>query len=132
MLRSILALFTLILSANLVSSFTDSTPRDEAGPVVARESELWSQVLMFSTCASTNYANCFAWTAETLPLPCTSLATAGQAGAVESVASPSGIECTLFTGTACTGTSQLINGALNDLSIIGFSRVANSFSCKTS
>ncbi|KAJ3999914.1 hypothetical protein F5050DRAFT_1734799 [Lentinula boryana] len=124
------ALFAL-LNAALVSSVA-LTPRAPAA--VAHKglsSDIADAILVFTTCNNVNLSNCLTWTATTLPVGCTSLVANGQGDLVKSVASPSGIECTLFTGEACTGSSQLVNGTINDLSVVGFSDVANSFTCQS-
>ncbi|KIK70077.1 hypothetical protein GYMLUDRAFT_34538 [Collybiopsis luxurians FD-317 M1] len=134
MFKSLLALFALILNATLVSSFAVSTPRDAPAPAVAHKGpvpDLANAILVFTTCNQVNLGNCLTWTATTLPVGCTSLIANGQGDLVESCATPAGIECTLFTGEACTGSQQLINGTVNDLSTVGFSKIANSFTCQS-
>ncbi|KAJ3747827.1 hypothetical protein DFH05DRAFT_1481672 [Lentinula detonsa] len=124
------ALFAL-LNAALVSSVA-LTPR--APPAVAHKglvSDIADAILVFTTCNEVNLQNCLTWTSTTLPVGCSSLIAAGQGDLVESVATPSGVECTLFTGEACTGSSQLVDGTLDDLSVVGFSKVANSFTCQS-
>ncbi|KAJ3905249.1 hypothetical protein F5879DRAFT_988473 [Lentinula edodes] len=126
------ALFAL-LNATLVSSVA-LTPRAPAAAVAHKGlfSDVANAILVFTTCNEVNLQNCLTWTSTTLPVGCTSLIANGQGDLVESVATPSGIECTLFTGEACTGTSQLINGTIDDLSVVGFSKIANSFTCQSS
>ncbi|KAJ4468725.1 hypothetical protein J3R30DRAFT_3553591 [Lentinula aciculospora] len=124
------ALFAL-LNAVLVSSIA-LTPRAPAA--VAHKgifSDVADAILVFTTCNQVNLVNCLTWTSTTLPVGCTSLIANGQGDLVESAATPSGIECTLFTGEACSGSAQLINGTVDDLSVVGFSKIANSFTCQS-
>ncbi|KAF8188934.1 hypothetical protein K438DRAFT_1936235 [Mycena galopus ATCC 62051] len=86
-------------------------------------------VTVFETCINVNIDDCLIWSATTLPVGCTNLAANGQTSDVSSVISSAGVACTLFTSTTCTGTSQIINGTVNDLSVVGYNDIANSFSC---
>ncbi|KAJ3832776.1 hypothetical protein F5878DRAFT_634239 [Lentinula raphanica] len=90
------ALFAL-LNAAWVSSVA-LTPRAPAavahnGPVT----DVADAILVFTTCNEVNLVNCLTWTSTTLPVGCTSLIANGQGDLVKSAATPSGIECTLFT-----------------------------------
>ncbi|KAF9065664.1 hypothetical protein BDP27DRAFT_1450125 [Rhodocollybia butyracea] len=121
-----IALFAL-LNAALVSSVV-LVPKSVAaeGPDIVNSPDAINIVL---ACSQTNLVSCRQFTGTTLPVGCTSLGLTGQTNDVESVATASGILCTFFTGTACTGSSQLINGTINDLAVVGFSNKANSFTC---
>ncbi|KIK64591.1 hypothetical protein GYMLUDRAFT_240567 [Collybiopsis luxurians FD-317 M1] len=114
-----LALFPLVLDATLVWS-----------SAVSRNVGLWNGVL--DACTEINLGDCFGWTSITLPTACISFATESQGGRVKSAQTPEGLECTLFTGTACNGSSLVVDGTFEDLSLVGFSNVANSFNCKSS
>ncbi|KAF5389982.1 hypothetical protein D9757_003746 [Collybiopsis confluens] len=130
MLKSTLALFAF---ATLAASSAVNMPRDEAAPAIAHKGptpDIANVILVFTTCNNVNLGNCLTWTSTTLPVGCTNLAANGQANLVQSAATPAGIECTLFTSQTCTGTSQLVNGTINDLSVVGFSKIANSFNCQ--
>ncbi|KIK69436.1 hypothetical protein GYMLUDRAFT_255924 [Collybiopsis luxurians FD-317 M1] len=91
-----------------------------------------SALLVLSVCDEVNLENCLDIVENSLPVACTSLAALGQSSRVESVVTPQGVACTLFTGTACTGSSQFVNGAIDNLSVVGFTGVANSFTCQAS
>ncbi|KAJ3782414.1 hypothetical protein GGU10DRAFT_363890 [Lentinula aff. detonsa] len=128
MFKSI-ALFAL-LNAALVSSIA-LTPRAPAIAHNGLSSDAADAILVFTTCNRVNLQNCVTWTATTLPVGCTSLIPYGQGNAVQSATTPSGIACTLYNGQSCNGLSQLINGTVNDLSTVGFSRLANSYNCRS-
>ncbi|KAF9071847.1 hypothetical protein BDP27DRAFT_461427 [Rhodocollybia butyracea] len=126
MFKSI-ALFAL-LNAALVSSVA-LVPKSTAAAATAEVVNSANAINVVETCTQTNLRSCLQFTSTTLPVGCTSLDSAGQTNDVESVSTASGIQCTFFTGTLCNGNSQLINGTINDLAVVGFSNVANSFSC---
>ncbi|KIK69437.1 hypothetical protein GYMLUDRAFT_648101 [Collybiopsis luxurians FD-317 M1] len=122
MFKSVFALFALVLHAAFVLSYPAATP-----VVVHKRQE---DLFVFSTCNEVNFDSCFDWVAPSLPLACTNLASSGQTKLVKSCVTGNGIECTLFTNTDCTGGSQLIVGPLDDLNLVGFSDLAESFSCQ--
>ncbi|KAJ3747826.1 hypothetical protein DFH05DRAFT_855625 [Lentinula detonsa] len=128
MFKSI-ALFAL-LNAALVSSIA-LTPGAPAVALNGLSSDAADAILILTTCIGVNLQNCLPWKATTLPAGCGSLVAYGQGGSVQSAATPSGIACTLYNGQSCNGLSQLINGTVNDLSTVGFSRLANSFNCRS-
>ncbi|KIK65057.1 hypothetical protein GYMLUDRAFT_56524 [Collybiopsis luxurians FD-317 M1] len=136
MFKSISALSAFILNASLVSSLVVSIPR-AAAPATAHRGPISdlaqsSSILVLTSCTQVNLADCLTFTAQSLPVGCTSLIANGQGNSVQSAATPSGVECTLFTGEACTGTTQLVNGTIDDLSDVGFDKLANSFTCQAS
>ncbi|KAF8201039.1 hypothetical protein K438DRAFT_1821263 [Mycena galopus ATCC 62051] len=127
------ALFAL-LNAVFVASSTIRAPA--AAAVASKASASISPspdaITVFETCVDINIkTNCLIWSATTLPVGCTSLAANGQASDVSSVISQPGVECILFTSTTCTGSSQIVNGTINDLNVVGFNDLANSFTCES-
>ncbi|KAF9055549.1 hypothetical protein BDP27DRAFT_1433659 [Rhodocollybia butyracea] len=124
MFKSI-ALFAL-LNAALVSSVA-LVPKSITAevPDIVNSPDAINVIL---TCTQTNLTTCRQFTSTILPTGCGILSSTGQAN-VQSVSTAPGIQCTLFTGTACNGTSQLVNGTINDLAVVGFSNTANSFNC---
>ncbi|KAJ6584517.1 hypothetical protein B0H19DRAFT_1368099 [Mycena capillaripes] len=128
-----LALFAL-LNAVFVSSSSiairqaPAVPHAATGPV-ANVGPVPNAITVFTTCIDNNLNNCLIWSATTLPVGCTNLAANGQASDVSSVKSEAGVDCTLFTSTTCTGSSQFINGTINALTVVGFNDKANSFTC---
>ncbi|KAJ7629055.1 hypothetical protein FB45DRAFT_919896 [Roridomyces roridus] len=127
-------LFRPIALFALAASASASIIARAAAPAVAHTpgslSTLAIQVL--ETCVDTNLNNCLIWSATTLPVGCTNIAAAGQASDVSSVSTVAGVVCTLFSSTTCTGTSQIINGTLNALAVVGYDNTANSFTCVSS
>ncbi|KIK64585.1 hypothetical protein GYMLUDRAFT_397979 [Collybiopsis luxurians FD-317 M1] len=116
-----LALFPLVLDATLV--WSSAVSRNVAAP---------EAVGVLIACTNINLGDCFDWTSNILPTACISLATESQGDRVKSARTPDGLECTLFTGTACNGSSLVVDGTFEDLSLVGFSNVANSFNCISS
>ncbi|KAJ7853496.1 hypothetical protein B0H14DRAFT_3450178 [Mycena olivaceomarginata] len=108
-----LALFALLGAA---SAFTVRAPVGPAAAAVAHQASIGpipDAITVLQTCVNVNLNNCLIWTASD----------------VSSVTSGLGIACTLFTSTTCTGASQIINGTLNDLNVVGYNDKANSFTC---
>ncbi|KAJ7916490.1 hypothetical protein B0H13DRAFT_1997405 [Mycena leptocephala] len=130
-----LALFVL-LNAVFASSSLIRAPAAPAtavaskGPSANIVGPVPDAVQVFTTCINNNLNNCLIWSATTLPVGCTNLAANGQANDVSSVSTVAGVDCTLFTSTTCTGSSQFINGTLNALTVVGFNDKANSFTCE--
>ncbi|KAJ6464673.1 hypothetical protein C8R47DRAFT_1156151 [Mycena vitilis] len=135
MMFNALALFALV-NAAFVSSSAVRAPAAAAvatasnGPA-ANVSPIANAIVVFTTCVDEKLSNCLIWSATTLPVGCTNLAANGQASDVSSVTSASGVDCTLFTSTTCSGSSQFINGTLNALTVVGFDNKANSFTCES-
>ncbi|KAJ7254706.1 hypothetical protein B0H12DRAFT_1114921 [Mycena haematopus] len=125
-----LALFAL-LNAVLVSSSSIRAPAAAAVASKATAGPTPLAITVFETCINTNLNDCLIWSATTLPVGCTNLAANGQASDVSSVVSSAGVECILFTYVTCTGSSQIINGTLDALSVVGFDNRANSFTCQS-
>ncbi|KAE9398052.1 hypothetical protein BT96DRAFT_1020389 [Gymnopus androsaceus JB14] len=126
-----IALFAL-LNAALVSSTV--LTRSAAVAAVASKgpvSDSANAITVLTTCNNVNLADCLVWSATTLPVGCTNTAAAGQANDINSVESSTGILCTLFSSTTCTGTSQIINGTVNNLVVVGFANKTNSFECQS-
>ncbi|KAE9386647.1 hypothetical protein BT96DRAFT_514552 [Gymnopus androsaceus JB14] len=126
-----ITLFALMNAALVSSSAVIRSPAAAAVANVGPVSDSANAITALTTCTQVNLKTCLVWSATTLPVGCTNLAANGQANDVKSVVTGSGVECTLFTSTTCTGSSQLINGTINDLSVVGFSNKANSFSCQS-
>ncbi|KAJ7457214.1 hypothetical protein B0H11DRAFT_2063385 [Mycena galericulata] len=125
---------TLALFALVNAAFASTIARAPAAAAVAHASAaaLSPDVIqVLETCVNNNINDCLIWSASTLPVGCTNLAANGQASDVSSVSSSTGVECTLFTSTTCTGASQNINGTVNALSVVAFDNVANSFTCES-
>ncbi|KAE9407142.1 hypothetical protein BT96DRAFT_914752 [Gymnopus androsaceus JB14] len=126
-----ITLFALVNAALVSSSAVIRSPAAAAVASVGPVSDSANAITAFTTCVDVNLEDCLVWSATTLPVGCTNLAANGQANAVKSVVTGSGIECTLFTSTTCTGTSQLVDGTIDNLAVVGFSDVANSFTCQS-
>ncbi|KAJ7504950.1 hypothetical protein B0H11DRAFT_1905025 [Mycena galericulata] len=123
---------TLALFALVNAAFASSVARAPAAAAVAQAAGVHPSpdaITVLETCVNNNLADCLVWSATTLPVGCTNLAANGQANDVSSVTSSTGILCTLFTSTTCTGSSQKVNGTINALSVVAFDNVANSFTC---
>ncbi|KIK69435.1 hypothetical protein GYMLUDRAFT_648001 [Collybiopsis luxurians FD-317 M1] len=56
-----------------------------------------SALLVLSVCDEVNLENCLDIVENSLPVACTSLVSLGQSNRVESVVTPQGVACTLFT-----------------------------------
>ncbi|KAJ7695364.1 hypothetical protein B0H17DRAFT_1131421 [Mycena rosella] len=127
---------TLALFALVNAAFASSIARAPAAAAVAQAESAAGlspeAITVLETCVNENLSNCLIWTATTLPVGCTSLAANGQASDVSSVSSSTGIECTFFTSTTCTGSSQIINGTIDTLTVVAFDNLANSFTCQSS
>ncbi|KAF7377733.1 hypothetical protein MSAN_00196300 [Mycena sanguinolenta] len=126
-----LALFALLNAVFVSSTTIQRAPAAAAVASAANVSPAPDAVQVLETCINANINNCLIWSATTLPVGCTNLAANGQASDVSSVSTSAGVECTLFTSTTCTGSSQIINGTINDLSVVAFNDVANSFTCQS-
>jgi len=121
------ALFALLNAALVSSSVLTRSAAAVASKGLVSDSA--DAITVLTTCTEQNLDNCLVWSGTTLPVGCTSTAASGQASDINSVETASGILCTLFASTTCTGASQIINGTLDNLAVVGYANTANSFTC---
>jgi len=117
-----------LLNAALVSSSV-LTRSDAAVASKGPVSDSADAITVLTTCTEHNLVDCLVFTSTTLPVGCTNTAAAGQASDIVSVETAPGILCTLFASTTCTGASQIIDGTLDNLAVVGYSDITNSFTC---